>query len=82
MVDVRVLFLVGQEDARVPMPQSVEPTHLYVAPRQGHGWRELRHRLYKANIELDWFERWIMEREWKWQQAPVDETPDRTVSQP
>ena len=28
MVDVRVLFLVGQEDARVPMPQSVEPTHL------------------------------------------------------
>ena len=77
------LFLVGEEDARVPMPQSVEmyrglrhngvPTHLYVAPRQGHGWRELRHRLYKANVELDWFERWVMERDWEWEKAPEDE---------
>lgn len=74
------LFLVGEEDARVPMPQSVEmyrglrhngvPTHLYVAPRQGHGWRELRHRLYKANVELDWFERWVMDRTWEWEEAP------------
>ncbi|MGM0670190.1 MAG: S9 family peptidase, partial [Gemmatimonadota bacterium] len=41
------LVLVGEEDLRVPMPQSVEmyrglkangvPTHLYVAPRQPHG---------------------------------------------
>ena len=77
------LFLVGEEDARVPMPQSVEmyrglrhnevPTHLYVAPRQGHGWRELRHRLYKANVELDWFERWVMDRTWEWEKAPGDE---------
>ena len=68
-VKTPTLFLVGENDARVPMPQSVEmyrgvrhngvPTHLYVAPRQGHGWSELRHRLYKANIELDWFERWL-----------------------
>ena len=51
---------------RVPMPQSVElyralksnniPTHLYVAPREPHGWRELHHELFKVNIELDWFE--------------------------
>ena len=65
---------------RVPMPQSVEmyralkaqgvPTHLYVAPRQPHGWRELYHRLFKANVELDWFERWIMDRGYKWEEAP------------
>ncbi len=79
-VTTPTLFLVGENDARVPMPQSVEmyralkangvPTHLYVAPRQGHGWRELHHRLFKANVEMDWWERWIMDREWTWEEAP------------
>ena len=79
-VTTPTIFLVGQEDVRVPMPQSVEmfralrangvPTHLYVAPREPHGWRELRHRLYKANVELDWFERWVMGREYVWETAP------------
>ncbi|MFH1573335.1 MAG: S9 family peptidase, partial [Acidobacteriota bacterium] len=60
-VKTPTLFLVGAEDVRVPMPQSVEmhralksnsiPTHLYVAPREPHGWRELRHELFKMNIE-------------------------------
>ncbi|NNM33853.1 MAG: S9 family peptidase [Gemmatimonadetes bacterium] len=87
-VSTPTLFLVGEEDARVPMPQSVEmyralrhndvPTHLYVAPRQGHGWRELRHRLYKANVELDWFEQWVRDREWTWEEAPGPE--NRPVS--
>ena len=91
-VKTPTLFLVGEDDARVPMPQSVEmyrgvrhngvPTHLYVAPRQGHGWRELRHRLYKANIELDWFERWVTERKWTWEEAPLEDKPVRPVSQP
>ncbi len=91
-VKTPTLFLVGEEDARVPMPQSVEiyrglrhngvPTHLYVAPRQGHGWRELRHRLYKANVELDWFERWVAERAWEWEEAPGGEAPSTPVSQP
>ena len=79
-VTTPTLFLVGQEDPRVPMPQSVEmyravkangvPTHLYVAPREGHGWRELRHRLFLANVQIEWFERWVMEREWTWEEAP------------
>ncbi len=79
-VTTPTLFLVGQNDARVPMPQSVEmyralkangiPTHLYVAPRQGHGWRELYHRLFKANVEMDWWERWVMDRKWEWEEAP------------
>ncbi len=77
------IFLVGRNDPRVPMPQSVEmyrgvkaqgvPTHLYVAPREPHGWRELRHRLFKANVELDWFERWVRNRGWTWEKAPGEE---------
>ena len=86
-VTTPTIFLVGQNDPRVPMPQSVEmyraleynevPTHLYVAPREGHGWRELRHRLFKANVELDWFERWVRGREYAWEVAP----PERKVAE-
>jgi dipeptidyl aminopeptidase/acylaminoacyl peptidase len=82
-VTTPTLFLVGQEDNRVPMPQSVEmyralkandvPTHLYVAPREEHGWRELRHRLFLSNVQLDWFERWVMDREWEWESVPGEE---------
>ena len=65
----------------MPMPQSVEmhralksldvPTHLYVAPREGHGWRELRHQLFKMNVELDWFERHVTGRPYVWERAPA-----------
>ena len=76
------LFFVGQEDPRVPMPQSVEmyralaangvATRLFVAPREGHQWAELRHQLSKANIELEWFERHVMGRGYAWELAPGD----------
>ncbi len=79
-VKTPTLFLVGAADVRVPMPQSVEmyralksngvPTHLYVAPREPHGWQELRHELYKVNIELDWFEKYAMGRSYTWEKAP------------
>lgn len=82
-VTTPTLILVGEEDLRVPMPQSVEmyralkalgvPVHLYVAPRQPHGWRELYHRLFKANVEMDWWERWVMDREYEWETAPEKE---------
>jgi dipeptidyl aminopeptidase/acylaminoacyl peptidase len=82
-VKTPTLFFVGQDDARVPMPQSVEmyrslvangvPTRLYVAPREGHQWAELRHQLYKANAELEWFERYVMDRSYTWEQAPGDD---------
>ena len=81
-VTTPTLVLVGENDVRVPMPQSVElyralksngvPTHLYVAPREPHGWRELRHELYKVNIELDWFEKYALDREYSWEEAPID----------
>jgi hypothetical protein len=63
-------------------PQSVEmyravvshgvPSKLYVAPREGHQWAELRHQLAKANLELEWFERWVRERSYSWERAPGD----------
>ncbi len=80
------LVLVGENDARVPMAQSVElyralrtngvDTHLYVAPRAGHGWSELRHGLFKVNVELDWFERHVRGKKYVWETAPGDETPE------
>jgi dipeptidyl aminopeptidase/acylaminoacyl peptidase len=79
-VKTPTLFLVGEKDVRVPMPQSVEmyralksngvPTHLYVAPREPHGWQELRHELFKMNVELAWFEKYAMAREYTWEKAP------------
>ena len=75
------LVFVGENDPRVPMPQSVElyralksngvPTHLYVAPREPHGWAELRHQLFKMNAELDWFERYATGRTYVWEKAPA-----------
>lgn len=82
-VKTPTIFLVGEQDPRVPMPQSVEmyralksngvPTHLYVAPREGHGWAELRHRLFKLQIEMEWFEKYINNRAYTWETAPGDE---------
>jgi dipeptidyl aminopeptidase/acylaminoacyl peptidase len=46
------------------------PARLIVAPREGHQWSELRHQLRKANEELEWFERYVMGREYVWEAAP------------
>ena len=86
-VKTPTIILVGKNDPRVPMPQSVElyralksnnvPTHLYVAPREPHGWRELNHELFKVNIELDWFEKHALNSEYKWELAPnIKESKD------
>ena len=79
-VKTPTLVLVGEKDERVPAPQSVElhralkangvDTHLYVAPREPHGWRELRHQLFKVNVELEWFEKHALGREYVWEEAP------------
>jgi dipeptidyl aminopeptidase/acylaminoacyl peptidase len=79
-VKTPTIFLVGENDPRVPMPQSVEmhrglksngvPTHLYTAPREPHGWTELRHQLFKQNAELDWFEKYVARRPYTWEKAP------------
>lgn len=79
-VTTPTIFLVGEQDVRVPMAQSVEmyrgllsngvPTHLYAAPREPHVWQELRHELFKVNVELDWFEKWVTKRSYTWEKAP------------
>jgi dipeptidyl aminopeptidase/acylaminoacyl peptidase len=79
-VKTPTLILVGQNDPRVPPPQSIElyralrnlgvDTHLYIAPREPHGWRELKHRLYKINLELDWFAKHALNTEYTWEKAP------------
>ncbi|MEM6705557.1 MAG: S9 family peptidase [Acidobacteriota bacterium] len=85
-VKTPTLVLVGQNDLRVPAAQSIElfralrtngvETHLYMAPREGHGWRELRHELFKINVELDWFERHALDREYEWEAAPGEAEED------
>ena len=79
-VKTPTLFFVGENDTRVPLPQSVEmyralksngvPTRLYVAPREAHMWGELRHLLFKANAELEWFEKYAGGRPYTWENAP------------
>jgi dipeptidyl aminopeptidase/acylaminoacyl peptidase len=79
-VKTPTLFFVGENDRRVPLPQSIEmyralasngvPTHLYVAPREGHQWGELRHLLFKANAELEWFEKYVRGRAYTWETIP------------
>src|SRR4029078_9153586 len=80
-VKTPTIFFVGEQDQRVPMPQSVEmyrglkfngvPTHLYVAPREPHGWNELRHQLFKVNAEIEWFEKYATKRPYVPEKAPA-----------
>lgn len=92
-VTTPTIFLVGERDPRVPMPQSVEmyralksngiPTRLFIAPREPHGWQELRHQLFKANVELEWFERHVTKRPYVPEKAPGEAPRERTTtSQP
>lgn len=86
-VKTPTIFLVGERDVRVPPPQSVEmhralkangvPTHLYMAPREPHGWAELRHELFKLNVELAWFEQYVTKRKYTWEKAPAAEEKEK-----
>ena len=86
-VTTPTIFLVGERDERVPSPQSVEmyralksngvPTHLYIGPREPHGWSELRHQLFKMNVELEWFEKHALGRTYQWE-VPPEEKPRPT----
>ena len=82
-VTTPTLVIVGENDVRVPAPQSVElyralrtngvDTHLYIAPREPHGLRELRHQLFKVNVELEWFERHVRGIDYEWELAPGED---------
>ena len=85
-VKTPTLFFVGERDPRVPMPQSIEmyralkshnvPTHLYIAPREPHGWAELRHQLFKLNTEIEWFEKYATRRPFTPEKAPGEDKKD------
>jgi dipeptidyl aminopeptidase/acylaminoacyl peptidase len=89
-VKTPTIFFVGEKDPRVPMPQSIEmfralktngvPTHLYVAPREPHGWGEMRHQLFKLNAEIAWFEKYATKRPFTWEKAPGEEKTDTKTS--
>ena len=79
-VKTPTLFIVGERDVRVPPPQSMEmhralksngvPTKLYLAPREPHTFEELRHQLFKVNVEIEWFEKYVMGRTYTREVAP------------
>jgi dipeptidyl aminopeptidase/acylaminoacyl peptidase len=79
-VKTPTLFIVGERDVRVPPPQSLEmhralksngvPTRMYVAPREPHTFEELRHQLFKINVEIEWFEKYVMGRTYTKEVAP------------
>ena len=81
------LIMYGENDRRVPLPQGYEmyrglmangvPTELVIFPRAGHGPRELRHRLYKMNKEFQWLEKYIMGRDFKFEEPPVTKKKDK-----
>jgi dipeptidyl aminopeptidase/acylaminoacyl peptidase len=79
-VTTPTLFIIGDGDTRIPMPQSVEmfralrsigvPTALLVAPRENHQWGGLHHLLSKGNHELEWFDKYAMGRTYVAEKAP------------
>lgn len=85
-VKTPTLILAGAEDERVPWTQSVMlhralkalgvETELYLAPREPHNFRELRHRLFQVNVQMDWFSKRVLGQDYDWSQAPdaKDET--------
>lgn len=79
-VQTPTIIFVGENDVRVPPSQSKilyralrdleVDTKLYIAPRESHSFQELRHRLFKINAELDWFNRHVGKEAFKWAEAP------------
>lgn len=74
-VTTPTMIIVGGADVRVPKEQSIElyralksnsvETDLYIVPREQHGWRELRHKLGKMNLEMTWFEKHVHGRDFQ-----------------
>jgi dipeptidyl aminopeptidase/acylaminoacyl peptidase len=91
-VTTPTIILVGENDVRVPPPQSVElyralksngvDTRLYIAPREPHIWGELRHELFKVNVELDWFEKHVRANDYEWETAPGDPVAKAVTTAP
>jgi dipeptidyl aminopeptidase/acylaminoacyl peptidase len=76
------IFLIGEDDPRIPMAQSIEmnralraqgvPSELHVAPGEGHTWSQPRHQLYKMNAEIEWFERYARQLPYTPEAVPAE----------
>jgi len=81
------LFLIGENDSRVPMSQAVElsralkaqgvPTEVHIAPNEGHDWTQPRHQLHKMNAEMEWIEKYTRNLPYVPEAAPAEN--DQTV---
>ena len=79
-VKTPTLILAGAEDERVPSAQAVMyyralsalgvESELYLAPREPHNFRELRHRLFQINVQMDWFSRHVLGAAYEPAKAP------------
>ena len=75
------LFLIGENDTRVPSSQAIElsralkaqgvPTEVHIAPGEGHVWLRPEHQLYKMNVEMEWFEKHVRNVSYASERAPV-----------
>ena len=76
------LFLIGENDTRVPSSQAIElsralkaqgvPAEVHVAPGEGHVWLRPDHQLYKMNAEIEWFEKYVRNRPHTPERAPAE----------
>lgn len=86
-VKTPTLILAGAEDERVPWTQSVMlnralralgvETELYLAPREPHNFRELRHRLFQVNVQMDWFSKRVLDQDYIWAAPPHGENEEQ-----
>jgi dipeptidyl aminopeptidase/acylaminoacyl peptidase len=75
------VFLIGEEDPRVPLAQSVEmsralkaqgvPTEVDIVPGEGHTWARPDHQLYKMNREMEWFATYTLKRPYTFEPTPT-----------
>ncbi len=81
-VKTPTLFVAGARDARIPLAQAQEmyrgldsngvPTRLIIGNNEGHQWQGLRSLLTHANVELEWFEKYVMNRAYQPELSPTD----------
>ena len=81
-VKTPTIFFAGERDSRVPLAQALEmyrgleangvPTKLFIGPGEEHDWAggPLRSQLAKANEELAWLEKYVMNRPYQPEAIP------------
>jgi dipeptidyl aminopeptidase/acylaminoacyl peptidase len=79
------LFLIGENDTRIPAAQSVEmyralkaqgvAAELHIAPGEGHIWLRPAHQLHKMNAETEWFERHVRQTPYAPESIPAANDP-------